>query len=101
VVPVTATEEPGTTAPTGHLLAATTARLEELIRRANTPGNLDGLLAHHILSRRRLSFDWDASPMTPAWLKDNEHRFAHSHAPHRTLSTTRQDDWSTSGCTSG
>ncbi|MER7925679.1 hypothetical protein ABTY96_21475 [Streptomyces sp. NPDC096057] len=76
---MTATEEPGTATPTRHLLAATTAHLEELIRRANTPGNLDGMLAHHILSRRRLSFDWDTSPMTPAWLTDNEHRFAHSH----------------------
>ncbi|WP_405889865.1 hypothetical protein OG427_07410 [Streptomyces sp. NBC_00133] len=76
---MTATEEPETATPTGHLLAATTAHLEELIRRSNTPGNLDGMLAHHILSRRRLSFDWDVSPMTPAWLTDNEHRFAHSH----------------------
>uniref|UniRef100_A0AAU2AEM8 Uncharacterized protein n=1 Tax=Streptomyces sp. NBC_00093 TaxID=2975649 RepID=A0AAU2AEM8_9ACTN len=76
---MTATEEPERTTPTGHLLAAQTAHLEEFIRRANTPGNLDGLLAHHILSRRRLSLDWDVSPMTPAWLADNEHRFAHSH----------------------
>ncbi|PIM71300.1 hypothetical protein CTU88_14380 [Streptomyces sp. JV178] len=76
---MTETEEPGRATPTGHLLAAQTARLEECIRRANAPGNLDGLLAHHILSRRRLSFDWDVNPLAPAWLADNEHRFAHSH----------------------
>ncbi|MGW2056843.1 PD-(D/E)XK nuclease domain-containing protein [Streptomyces sp. NPDC001840] len=76
---MTDTEELGKAAPTGHLLAAQTARLEEFIRRANTPGNLDGLLAHHILSRRRLSFDWDVNPLASAWLADNEHRFAHSH----------------------
>lgn len=73
------TEEPGRATPTGHLLATQTARLEECIRRANAPGNLDGLLAYHILSRRRLSFDWDVNPLAPAWLADNEHRFAHSH----------------------
>ncbi|MEV6007375.1 hypothetical protein AB0M29_11255 [Streptomyces sp. NPDC051976] len=76
---MTETEEPARTVHTGPLLAAQTARLEEFIRRANTPGNLDGLLAHHILSRRHLRFDWDVDPMTPAWLADNQHRFTHSH----------------------
>jgi hypothetical protein len=62
------------------LLAAQTAHLEELVRRANQPGNLDGLLAHHILGERRLGFDWDVNPMTPAWLADNGYRFTHSHS---------------------
>ncbi|MDX3435573.1 PD-(D/E)XK nuclease domain-containing protein [Streptomyces stelliscabiei] len=76
---MTDTEEPARAVPTGLVLAAQTARLEEFIRRANTPGNLDGLLAHHILSRRHLGFDWDVNPLAPAWLADNQHRFTHSH----------------------
>jgi hypothetical protein len=76
---VTAMEGPDAAPPTGHLLATQTAHLEALIRRANAPGNLDGLLAHHILGGRHLSFGWDINPMTPAWLTDIEHRFAHSH----------------------
>ncbi|WP_420310478.1 hypothetical protein ACOB87_11500 [Streptomyces sp. YS-B37] len=76
---MTALEGSDAAAPTGTLLAAQTAHLEGLIRRANAPGNLDGLLAHHILGGGDLSFDWDVNPMELTWLTDNEDRFAHSH----------------------
>ncbi|MEU8807332.1 hypothetical protein ACN6K5_000294 [Streptomyces violaceoruber] len=76
---MTSLEEPGAAAPTGQLLTAQTSYLEELIRRANSPGNLDGLLAHYVLGGRRLSFDWEVNPMTPTWLADNKDRFAHPH----------------------
>ncbi|MFD5453846.1 hypothetical protein, partial [Streptomyces olivaceus] len=76
---MTSLEEPGAAAPTGQLLTAQTSYLEELIRRANSPGNLDGLLAHYVLGGRRLSFDWEVNPMTLTWLADNKDRFAHPH----------------------
>lgn len=65
--------------PFGQLLAAQVANLEKLVQRANLPGNLDGLLAHHILGEHRPTFDWNVNPMTPKWLAENEHRFAHAH----------------------
>jgi hypothetical protein len=68
-----------TASPTGQLLAAQIRNLEEVILRANLPGNLDGLLAHHILGGRRLTFDWNVNPMTTEWLAENDHRFAHTH----------------------
>lgn len=65
---------------TSQLLSAQVGHLEEVIGRANLPGNLDGLLAHHILGeRRRRSFDWNVNPMTPQWLADNDGRFEHAH----------------------
>lgn len=64
---------------TAELFTAQLAALEETILRANRPGNLDGLLAHHILGERHVAFRWDVNPMAPEWLADNEHRFAHAH----------------------
>lgn len=58
----------------GGQLSTQLNALQEPIQRANRPGNLDGLLAHHLLGGRRLSFAWNLDPMTEDWLHDNEHR---------------------------
>jgi len=76
---VTTPDGQDTASPTGQLLAAQITILKEVVLRANLPGNLDGLLAQHILGARRLTFDWNVNSMTPEWLADNEHRFAHTH----------------------
>lgn len=65
-------------APMGLLLATQLAALEESVGRSNRPGNLDGLLAHHVLGDRHVQFHWDVNPMAPEWLAENEHRFAHA-----------------------
>ncbi|GAA1632432.1 hypothetical protein [Catellatospora bangladeshensis] len=70
---------PATRADTGTLLTAQLTGLEELVLQANKPGNLDGLLAHHILGARRLSVPWNVDPMSEQWMADNEHRLAHAH----------------------
>ncbi|MEV4147743.1 hypothetical protein AB0J40_29025 [Amycolatopsis sp. NPDC049691] len=65
---------PNTTGPMNHLLAAQVTDLEQAILGANRPGNLDGLLAHHVLGGRRMGFTWNVDPMTPAWLQENRGR---------------------------
>ncbi|WP_091373345.1 PD-(D/E)XK nuclease domain-containing protein [Actinokineospora alba] len=74
---MTASDTPDAASPTGQLAAQITS-LEQLVLRANLPGNLDGLLAHHILGDHRVNFAWNVNPMTPEWLQDNEDRLAHS-----------------------
>ncbi|MGW4091700.1 PD-(D/E)XK nuclease domain-containing protein [Nocardia sp. NPDC004750] len=78
MVPVTLTPENNTSGPPGELLAAQIANLDRIIQQANMTGNLDGLLAHHILGKRRLTFTWNVDPMTPQWLNDNRHRLTHT-----------------------
>ncbi|MER7859272.1 hypothetical protein ABTX61_09230 [Amycolatopsis japonica] len=62
--------------PAPQLLATQITRLEQLILSANLPGNLDGLLAYHILGGRHTSFAWNVDPMTPQWLRDNDDRLS-------------------------
>ncbi|WP_316575661.1 PD-(D/E)XK nuclease domain-containing protein [Nocardia canadensis] len=64
------------TAVTGEILRERIANLESIVQRANLPGNLEGLLAHHILADRQNSVAWNVNPMTPEWLAENHHRFA-------------------------
>ncbi|MCZ9328787.1 hypothetical protein [Nocardia farcinica] len=59
---------------TGQLLGTRIANLEDIVQRANLPGNLDGLLAHHILGDRYGTIVWNVNPMTPEWLADNKDR---------------------------
>jgi hypothetical protein len=66
------------TSAVGQVLATHLASLELLVLTANRPGNLDGLLAHHILGGRPMSFAWNVDPMTPQWLEDNEHRLGYA-----------------------
>lgn len=75
---MTSPNVPGTTDTMGQLLATQVANLDQRILRANVPGNLDGLLAHHILGNHRMTFDWNVNPMTPEWLEENEHRLVHA-----------------------
>ncbi|MET9225828.1 hypothetical protein [Lentzea sp. NPDC003310] len=78
MVLVTAYGDPrGQSDPTGQLLAGQLAALEAVILTSNRPGNLDGLLAHHILGDRHVAFHWDVNPMTLEWLAENEHRLEH------------------------
>ncbi|MBQ1062005.1 hypothetical protein [Micromonospora sp. C41] len=67
--------DPGALVPVGSLLGDQLRALQEPLLRANLPGNLDGLLAHHLLGGRHLGFRWNVDPLTPAWLRDNTHRF--------------------------
>jgi DpnII restriction endonuclease len=53
--------------------------LQQRIGTANTPGNLDGLLARHIL-RRSPDLAWQVDPMSGSWLKDNAHRLEETSA---------------------
>lgn len=62
----------------GDLLTRQLSSLEELVRQANHRGSLEGLLAHHILGNRRLTFAWDVDPMTEDWLASNEERLAYA-----------------------
>ena len=81
MVPV-AGHKPELHAPAGRqLLTDHLAGLEHLITRANMPGHLDGLLAHHILAGQPVSFTWNIDPMTPAWFADNAHRLDHANGP--------------------
>ena len=72
-------DDPPLTSSTGRLLAEQVNGLDDLVLQANHPGNLDGLLAHYILSGRQLTSDWNIDPMTEQWLADNEDRLAHAH----------------------
>lgn len=56
------------------------AQLEGLIARANQPGRLDGLLAHHILAGKIGNLKWNVDPLTDAWFSENEHRFTYASA---------------------
>jgi hypothetical protein len=55
------------------------AALRQQVGTANTPGNLDGLLARHIL-RRSPDFAWQVDPMSGTWLRDNTHRLEETSA---------------------
>jgi REase_DpnII-MboI len=70
--------EPQPDAMVSGLLSAQLDALQQPIMDANLPGNLDGLLAHHLLGGRRLGFGWNLDPMTPDWLDDNAHRLTQS-----------------------
>ncbi|MFI7492075.1 hypothetical protein ACIBXA_27235 [Micromonospora echinaurantiaca] len=76
---MTANDEPATGTTTARLLTEQIAGLQDLLRHANLPGNLEGLLAHHILGERKLTFAWNVDPLTAQWLSENEHRLAHAH----------------------
>jgi hypothetical protein len=77
VVPVS---NPDTPLGVGALLGEQLQALHEPVLRANVPGNLSGLLAHHLLNGRHLGFAWNVDPLTPAWIDDNAHRFTHAPA---------------------
>jgi hypothetical protein len=53
--------------------------LQQRVATANTPGNLDGLLAQHIVNHS-LDFAWRVDPMSGSWLKDNAHRIEETSA---------------------
>ena len=45
----------------------------------NTPGNLDGLFARHVLDGRPVTgLTWDVNPASPQWLDQNRHRLDHA-----------------------
>jgi hypothetical protein len=55
------------------------AALGQRIGAANTPGNLDGLFACHILETTWIpSLDWQVSPVTRHWLEQNTDRQANA-----------------------
>jgi hypothetical protein len=49
-----------------------------VINRGNSVGNLDGLLAHHILHDTGIGIDWKVNPLIPAWLDRNSDRLSHA-----------------------
>jgi hypothetical protein len=51
--------EPPPDAVVGSLLSAQLDALQQPIMDANLPGNLDGLLAHHLLGGRQLRCGWN------------------------------------------
>jgi hypothetical protein len=53
--------------------------LQQRIATANAPGNLDGLLARHILDQSP-GFAWSVDPMSGSWLKDNADRLEETSA---------------------
>jgi hypothetical protein len=77
MVPVSATSSrAGLAAP--HI-ADQMAALDQRIGTANTPGNLDGLFAYHILETTPIpSPDWHVSPVTRHWLDQNADRLANA-----------------------
>ena len=45
----------------------------------NTPGNLDGLFARHVLDGRPVTgLTWDVNPASPQWPDQNRHRLDHA-----------------------
>lgn len=63
------------------LIAAHERLLVEQVGRANTPGNLEGLFAYHVLhDAARFPIVWEVSPATPAWLAANEQRLGQAPA---------------------
>lgn len=70
MVPVTGTASTDTIAP---YLGAQLAAFRHRISESNHPGDLDGLLARHILGDR-MDIAWDVDPLTETWLADNEER---------------------------
>jgi hypothetical protein len=57
-IPATGAEPPPD-AVVGSLLSAQLDALQQPIMDANLPGNLDGLLAHHLLGGRQLRCGWN------------------------------------------
>jgi hypothetical protein len=79
MVPVTAagiTERFTVSATVADQLAALRRRVET----ANTPGNLDGLFAHHVLSGMSPPIHWSVNPLVGAWMDGNRERAGR--APH-------------------
>lgn len=69
---MTAPDSAGLIAP--HL-ADQLAGLDRRISSANSPGNLDGLFACHILQKAAItSSDWQVSPVTERWLEQSADR---------------------------
>lgn len=61
------------------LLGSQQAILVERVARANTPGNLEGLFAHHVLHDAvRFPLIWDINPATSAWFAANARRLGHA-----------------------
>ncbi|MGH3275787.1 MAG: hypothetical protein ACRDNZ_15855 [Streptosporangiaceae bacterium] len=49
------------------------------ISTGNTPGNLDGLFARHVLDGRPVTgLTWDVNPASAQWLEGNRHRLDHA-----------------------
>ncbi|MFD0314634.1 hypothetical protein [Streptomyces flavalbus] len=48
--------------------------LERRVTEANTPGNLDGLLAYHVLNGAIPGFAWNVDPAAGSWMQENEER---------------------------
>ena len=45
----------------------------------NTPGNLDGLFARHVLADMPVTgLTWDVNPASAQWLYENRHRLDHA-----------------------
>lgn len=64
----------------GPQIGAQLTGLERRIGEANLPGNLDGLLAYHILAGRASAFIRDVDPMNSSWLEENSHRLEEASA---------------------
>lgn len=75
---MTTADDQDPTAITGEVLGVRIANLESVVQRANLPGNLEGLLAHHILADRHSGVAWNVNPMAPEWLAENRHRFVYA-----------------------
>jgi hypothetical protein len=65
----------------GHLpyLGGQLSALRHCVETANAPGNLDGLLARHIL-RGSQDVTWHVDPFSGTWLRDNAHRLENASA---------------------
>ncbi|MEU9411824.1 hypothetical protein AB0E08_39860 [Streptomyces sp. NPDC048281] len=64
-------EEDGTLA---IQIGAQLSALERRVTEANTPGNLDGLLAYHVLNGAIPGFAWNVDPAAGSWMRENEGR---------------------------
>jgi hypothetical protein len=54
-------------------------RAAQRISAGNTPGNLDGLFARHVLDGGPvMGLTWDVNPASAQWLDENRHRLGHA-----------------------
>ncbi len=66
---------PSASVSVASLLASQQRILAERVARANTPGNLEGLFAYHVLrDAARFPLIWNVNPATAAWLAANASR---------------------------
>jgi hypothetical protein len=60
--------------PVAALTGGQLAALERRLADANTPGNLDGLVAYHALGKAEVGFVWNIDPIGGSWLESHLHR---------------------------